>query len=111
MTVMLFDENSAAGDDGIRVYVLSVFHQPVSIRHDSMEELFTWLHKKTNASCFRDAMVIIYNLDDMTEEDMERAKLAKRLYMCCCDGRIKPNVNVFNLYEDIACLRKWDLIE
>jgi hypothetical protein len=110
MTYVLCDERGDAGGDSIRVYVLSVFHQAVSIRHDSMEELFIWLHKKTNASCFRDAMVIIFNLDNMTDDDMERAKLAKKLYMCCCDGRIKPKVNVFNLYEDIAALRQGDLL-
>lgn len=103
MTFVLYEDDEKAQKD-VKVYMVTMFQSTVTIRHDSLEQLFIWLYQKTKAKCYRDAVILIFNVDDLTVQDRERAKLLKKLFTCCVDGLIKPKIDVFSLFEDIASL-------
>ncbi|MBE0427206.1 MAG: hypothetical protein IBX72_11265 [Nitrospirae bacterium] len=106
----IYSENGGKNLDNIVVYVIQLFNSRIEIKHDSCEEMFMWLYKKTGSKSFRDALEIAWMSEDLLPEEKGRLKMLKRLYTCCIDGLIKPKVNIFCLYEDIAELMSAGLI-
>jgi hypothetical protein len=107
----IYSEDGDSHSSKVVVYVIQLFNSTVEIKHDSCEEMFRWLYTKSGANSFRDALEIAWMSEDLLPEEKERLKMLKKLYTCCIDGLIKPKVNIFCLYEDIAELMESRLIE
>ncbi len=109
MTFIYSEDNNKL--DKVVVYVIQLFNNKVEIKHDSCEEMFKWLYKKSGAKSFRDALEIAWMSDNLQPDEKESLKMLKKLYTCCIDGLIKPKVNIFCLYEDIVELMQAGVIE
>jgi len=101
-------DNSNGKDDAI-VYILTVGNR-ISIKYSNLEDLFVWLFKKTHAMTLRDAICLGWMDEQLSNEDKEKLKIVKKLYSACIDGVIKPKINIFCLYEDIAELMADEII-
>lgn len=97
MPVFIYDTNG----DLTKIYVLAV-GEKITIQYESLEDTFIWLYRKTEAKTLRDAISLGWMCEDMSKEDRDRMRLIKKLYSACIDGVIRPKINVFCLYEDIA---------
>lgn len=111
MTFIYSEDDSNKHSDKVVVYVIQLFNSKVEIKHDSCEEMFKWLYKKSGSKSFRDALEIAWMNENLQHGEMEKLKMLKKLYTCCIDGLIKPKVNIFCLYEDIAELIEAEIIE
>lgn len=105
MPIFIYDSNENA-----TVYILSVAEK-VAIKYETLEDMFLWLYKKTEAKNLRDAISLGWMCEDMSKEDIHRLKLVKKLYSACIDGVIRPRINIFCLYEDIAELASEGMID